>query len=87
MIVDSNGKGFTKMKKYLVIFISLVSSVANPILLHVIYLVTLEKARKLAQNFEIDALNLLVKSRKIKKQFVNWFTIELGTKHKTFRHM
>ena len=78
MFYDQSNKTISKVRKYLLMTLLFILSPINPVILESRLLDTAEEARKLAQNYNILAVQKKTKSRQIKKQITRFGRIELG---------
>ena len=72
-------KGSTKMRRFLKAGLFYLMSPFHPILLDTLHHHKMEKARKLAQQYNMKAVQMMSKCRSIKKQLVTFIKIELGS--------
>ena len=82
LIVNRNlliNKGnITRLRKYLLIALCWFFSFFNPIILNVYYHELKEDVRKMAENYNTDAIGVLRKCRNIRRENVEFHKIELG---------
>ena len=78
-MIDENN--FTRTRKYITITLCWMASFLNPIILDAYYHELKEDVRKLTQNYNIQAMTLLRKCKKIKNQIVTFHKLELGKYH------
>ena len=71
-------KSYNKIQKFLLTVLFLLMSPFHPIILDTLHHQKLEKARRLANKYKIEAIKALEKCKSIKKQLVTFFKIELG---------
>ena len=74
----------SRMRKYLIIALCWILSFLNPIILDAYYHELKEDIRKMTQNYNTDAMSVVRKSRKIKKEVVQFHKIELGLNQNNF---
>ena len=81
MFYEPSNKNISKMRKYLLMTLLFLLSPINPVILESRLLDTAEEARRLAQNYNIEAVQKKTKCRQIKKQITKFGKIELGIKN------
>ena len=86
MFLPENSGKYSKIRRcFKTVLLFLVSPIV-PVFLETHYLKCSEEARKLAQEYNIKAIQKKQECRKIKRQLISFHRIELGTQSQTIKH-